>query len=277
MSGRTGRVVAEQLLGDELPVRALVRNPVRGREWADRGAEVVPVDLRSAAALAEALSGADAAWLLVPPDVGGAGFVDGRVSVAESLAEAVRASGIPRVVVLSSIGAQHASGTGPIVGAHRMEALFRDVPGVTFLRAAWFVENWLPALDIARTEGLLPVFQAADRPHPMVCAQDIGRAGAELMLSDDAPRVVELAGADDPTPHEVAAALGELLDRPVNVRRLWPEAAIDAFAMAGASADVARLYAEMYRAMDDGRVAWERPDDVWRGARTMREALAELM
>lgn len=277
VTGRTGRVVAEQLLGVDLPVRVLLREASRGREWLERGAEVVQVDFRDTVGLTDALRGAEAAWLLGPPDVGGASFLEGRQSLAASVAQAVRDSGLPRAVVLSSIGAHRSAGTGPILGSHRMEEAFSGQPGVTFLRAAWFIENWLPALELVRAEGVLPVFQAPDRPHPMVSAQDIGRVGAEALLDDEAPPLIELAGADDPTPVEVAAVFAELLGRPVAVRPTSSAAAVEAFAMMGVSAEVARLYAEMYRGMDDGTVAWERPDEVRRGYRTMREALEELL
>jgi uncharacterized protein YbjT (DUF2867 family) len=139
----------------------------RGREWLERGAEVVQVDFRDTTGLTAALAGAEAAWLLVPPDVGGAGFLPDRVSLSASLAQAVRESGLPRTVVLSSIGAHRSAGTGPILGSHGMEQALAGHPGVTFLRVAWFVENWLPALEIVRTEGVLPVCQDPCRPHPM--------------------------------------------------------------------------------------------------------------
>ena len=58
-------------------------------------------------------------------------------AAARGASEAVATSRVPHVVLLSSIGAQHEAGTGPIAGLHLTEALLRAVPTValTSLRA----------------------------------------------------------------------------------------------------------------------------------------------
>src|SRR5580704_14590954 len=67
VSGHTGRVVAETLLGQNKPVRVIVRDAAKGEDWKKRGAEVGLADLDDADALTQALRGASGAYLLLPP------------------------------------------------------------------------------------------------------------------------------------------------------------------------------------------------------------------
>lgn len=70
VSGRTGRVAAEKLLGQGHEVRVIVRDAKKGEEWAGRGAAVAVADVGDSEALASALDGVDAAYLLIPPHMG---------------------------------------------------------------------------------------------------------------------------------------------------------------------------------------------------------------
>ena len=70
VTGNTGKVVAETLLAQKKPVRALVRDEAKGAEWKKRGAEVVVTELDDAAALSRALAGATGAYLLLPAQYG---------------------------------------------------------------------------------------------------------------------------------------------------------------------------------------------------------------
>lgn len=52
-----------------------------------------------------------------------------------------------------------------------------------FLRAAYFMENWLALVGHAMRSGTLPTFLApAQRPLAMVATADVGRAAAALLL-----------------------------------------------------------------------------------------------
>ena len=68
---------------------------------------------------------------------------------------------------------------------------------MTFLRAAWFMEN--AALDIAgaKTDGAISGFlQPLDKTFPMIATDDVGQVAAELLLEEwQGHRVVELEGA----------------------------------------------------------------------------------
>src|SRR6188472_4585116 len=60
-------ISAESLLEAGRPIRVVVRDREKGEEWRARGAEVAVAPLEDAGALSRALSGAEGAYLLVPP------------------------------------------------------------------------------------------------------------------------------------------------------------------------------------------------------------------
>lgn len=279
VTGHTGAATAEALLARGEKVRAVVRDAGKGEPWRRRGCEVAVADLGDPAALARALDGAEGAFLLSPPNLVAADFVADRKALLDRMVEAVRRSRVPRVVFLSSIGAQHPAGTGPIVTAYNAErALPGAAPSVTFVRAAYFLENWASVLPVAKGQGVLPFFGRIDVPFAQVAARDIGEAAARALVERaGGVRVVELAGREDRSVEDVAAALGALLGRPVKAVGAPVAAARAGLEQAGLPAEAARLFAEMYAAIASGLVAWEHPERLTRGATPLREALETIV
>ncbi len=109
-----------------------------------------------------------------------------------------------------------------------MEEALRTLPfPVTFLRPAWFLENLRWDIAQAREQGVLSSYlQPLERAVPMVATADVGSAAAELLVQEgEAPRIVELEGPERLTQHAIAAALSQVLGRPVHAevvpRETW--------------------------------------------------------
>ncbi len=258
VSGHTGKVVAETLLAQKKPVRVIVRDAAKGEEWKRRGAEVAVADLEDAEALTRALRGADGAYLLLPPMMGSTDVRRDSARKTAAFAKAIDAAGVGHLVFLSSIGSQHAAGTGPILTTHDAEvALGKTRAAVTFLRAPYFMENLggsLYALD----KGEFPVFLRADRAIPMIASQDIGAAAARLLLEGgQGHSVVELHGPRDYSPNDAAAALSKITGKTVTAKQGPEEAMIPALTGAGLSPHWAGLFQEMTHGMNTGHIAFE--------------------
>lgn len=258
-TGRTGRVAAETLRSWGLPVRAVVRSPEKAADLAARGAEVVAADLDDDASLAKALDGVDGLYFLTTPTWTAAHPVDEAAERGRRVVQAAKAAGVKHVVLLSSVGAQHPSGTGPIAALHHTEEALKasGLPS-TFLRAAYFAQNWEQVAIPATSDGVLPTFLAADTPVPTIDVRDIGRTAAELLA--DGPkgvRIVELAGPEDVTPAQVASTFADVAGRPVQVAAYPAEAAPGALTQQGLPAPIAAMYGEMYQGIAQGLVAFE--------------------
>ena len=277
VSGHTGSVAANTLLAAGKPVRVIVRDAAKGEPWKAKGAEVAVASLDDRAALANALRGATGAYLLIPPN----GWTEtdipaGRKRYADAIVGAVADARPGHVVLLSSIGAQHASGTGPIQYIHPIEEGLRasGVPS-TFLRAAFFMENWGAVLKGAIEGGTL--YYALSARIPQVATGDIGKTAARLLAEGpQGTRVVNLAGPADLTLGDVAATLSKITGKSINAVSVPPSAMVASLAGLGASGELAEMYGEMATAMNDGRIVWE-AGDVVRGSITIEQRLRELL
>jgi len=279
VSGHTGAVVADTLLSKGQKVRVIVRNAEKGVAWQKKGAEVAVADLGDVAALTKALTGATGAFLLSPPNFAAADFLADRTALIADMAKAVTASGLKNLVFLSSVAAQHPAGTGPIVTAHRAEQAFGKLaPSVTFIRAAYFIENYGSVIPVAKAQGVLPNFGPVDVKFPQVCTKDIGEAVVQALLKPaDGTRVVELAGKEDWSVQDIAAALSSLLGKPVHAVAAPVEGAKAGLMQNGVPESMATLYAEMYAGMGKGLIMFEKPGSVSRGATALIDALRPLV
>lgn len=262
VTGNTGSIVARELLAQGEQVRVIVREERKGAAWRERGAQVAVADLGDAAALTRALTGAKGAYLLVPPNVGATDVLADRARVADALAKAVRDAGVPHVVMLSSVAAHRPRGTGPIVTVHDAEAKLRAATrgALTFLRAAYFMDNWGASVQAVTQQGVLPTFLPPGLPFAQVSTEDIGRTAARLLREPPAAgrvRVVELEGPEAASAEDVARAFAAATGKPVNVVALPATTAAQTLQGLGLGASMAGLYQEMFEGLASGVLAFE--------------------
>jgi uncharacterized protein YbjT (DUF2867 family) len=257
VTGHTGAAAADALLRAGRAVRVIVRDPVQGRPWAERGAGISVADLTDLAAMTVALRGVQGSYVICPQHYGRDDLVEHAGLIAATTAHAAAAADVPRLVALSSVGADRDSGTGWI-GMNRMfeQRLGESGVATTFLRAAYFMENWTPLVAHAVRTGTLPTFLAPPhRPLPMVATADVGRAAAALLQEEWAGnRAVTLAGPQDYAPDDVAAILAATLGNPVDIA-VVPEAAWpDALAGAGFSRAALAGFTAMTRSLNSTHI-----------------------
>jgi uncharacterized protein YbjT (DUF2867 family) len=274
-TGNTGSAVVETLLSRKQPVRIVVRSADKGAAWKAKGAEIAVVSLDDVSALTKAFEGAKGVYLLVPPNYGAAAWLADQRARMDRAAEAVKKSGISHVVFLSSVGGHIPEGTGPIKAARYGEQILgKSVSNLTVLRPSYFMDNWAPVLDVAKGQGLLPTFIAPQAMVPMISTRDIGRVGAEqLMAGGKGKQIVELAGPEEYSPEQVAAALSQILGREVSAQHAPLSAVVPTFKSFGFSDEAAKLFEEMYTSFSIGAIGYERPSSVIRGRVTLAEAL----
>jgi len=278
-SGNTGAVAAEMLLAQGHAVRVVVRDASKAKRFADRGAEVAIADVIDAAALDRAFAGASGAYVLVPPNMATADFRGYQRAAADAIASAARSSGVPHVVLLSSVGAQHPAGTGPIAGLHVAEARLRDVAGTrtTSLRAAYFMENLGGSLSMLE-QGLLPSFTPAALAFDMVATKDIGKLAAQLLVEDSgASQIIELCGPTKVSSNDVAAALSKITGKSIAVAEAPLEAMVPTLTGFGMPAELAELYREMTAGVVTGHVDFEGGHRRVRGTTTVADVLSTLL
>ena len=227
VSGKVGAAVARSLLSADQPVRAVVRDRSKGTAWAQLGCEIAIADLSDTEALAAAFKNADGVFALVPPVFDPAPGYPETTGFINSLHAALARAKPAKVVALSSVGAD-APQPNLLNVLGRMEEVIGTLPmPLTFLRAAWFMENAAWDIASARTGLIQSYLQPLDRAFPMVSTDDVGQAAAALLQERwDNKRVVELEGPRRVSPNALAAAFARVLGTMVRaevVPRDWWE------------------------------------------------------
>ncbi len=259
VSGNTGSVVADTLLASGAKVRVIVRDEARGASWKARGAEVAVADLSDADAVAKALTGAKGAYLLIPPNMASPTPKAELAKVREALVAAVKKSAIPHVVFLSSIGAQHPAGTGPIASLHDAEKAFGQLAGTkfTFVRAAYFQENHGGSLG-GLAHGVFPTFNDPGFAFDMVATKDIGLVAAKALREGATGNsIIELTGPRRYSANDIAASLTEITGKPVAVAPAPLATMATTLVGYGFQPELAGMYQEMTGALESGHVAHE--------------------
>jgi nucleoside-diphosphate-sugar epimerase len=127
ITGKVGGATARHLLARGKRVRALVRSREKAADWMDQGVELVDGDWNDTAAIERAVDGVDGAFVMLPavwapsPD-----FKEAKGVIANYV-EVLTKAAPPRVVALSSMGANRTSGLGidhrPVAAGARLSRL----------------------------------------------------------------------------------------------------------------------------------------------------------
>ena len=253
ITGKVGGATAEHLLAHGRAVRALVRNREKASVWANRGVELVDGNWNEPAAIERALKGVEGAFVMLPtvwspsPD-----FKEAKSTIANYVGALTKAA-TPRVVALSSMGANRTSGLGMITALSLLERGLRDLASpVAFVRAGGFFENFLYGLQAAKG-GTLPVYyNPTNRKSTMVATGDIGATVAALLTGPAWPghRVIELGSMV--SADQVAEQLGEVMTLDVKAVAVPRAAWTKAFEQCGIPKGHTGPAEEMFEAINAG-------------------------
>jgi uncharacterized protein YbjT (DUF2867 family) len=258
-SGNTGHVVANNLLTRGQKVRVVGRNAAHLQPLTSKGAEAFIADVADAKALAKAFQQAEAAYVMIPPNTASTDPLGYANRVSDAIASAVQNAGTRNVVVLSSIGAEQSSGTGPVVGLHNLEQKLNQInsANVLYLRAGYFMENTLPQVNAIRQMGSVATPLRPDLKLSMIATRDIGNVAADNLLHPvvRGKQTRELLGQRDLTYSEVTTFIGKAIGKP---DLKYVQAPDDQFrsvlVQMGMSEQFARLLLEMTGALNAGKM-----------------------
>lgn len=276
VTGHVGGVAARELLAAKQPVKVIVRDAAKGKDWAAKGAEVAVGRLDDRDFLASTLKGAKGLFTLLPPNYAAPDFYADQRRTADAIAGAVKASGVPHVVLLSSLGADVADGNGPIKGLHYFENALRATgTKLTAIRASYFSENLGQQLAPAK-QGVFPNFgDSPDFPLPMVATKDIGKlVAAELQKPQAKSDNLDLIGPMY-SMRQAAEKLGKALGKQLNIVNIPQAGWIPALLQAGISQQFAEIVAEMYGFFATGITP--KGDRTVQGTTQLDEVVAELV
>ncbi len=262
-TGHVGGALAEHLLKQGHAVTAVVRSAEKGAHLKSLGATLAVGEIQDVAFLTKAYSGQDAAFILNPPKADAPDFLAYADALVAAHSAAVKQSGLKRAVVLSSFGAEHAAGTGPIVSVYRLEQALNKIDALhaVYLRPAYFMENLLGNIGMAQHMNINGAPAPADAPFAAIATQDIAVVAAKYLgeLNFTGKQVRLLLGPKDVTWQEITTELGKAIGKPeLPYVQFTPEQARQGMLQAGLGASITDLYLEMYDGMQKGLLKAER-------------------
>jgi uncharacterized protein YbjT (DUF2867 family) len=277
-TGHVGGVAARELLAHKQKVKVIVRDPAKGREWSSLGAELASGKIDDAAFLTGALKGASGFFTLLPADFSATDVFASQKRLADTIAASVKQSGVPLVVLLSSLGADLATGTGPIKGLHYVENALRATgTKLVSIRAAYFQENLAQSVGPAKQMGMFFNFMPSrDAAMPTVATKDIGALVAKTLVSPPAKSEnVDLIGPSY-TVGQLVEKLGAAVGKQLQIVDIPPQGHVEALTKAGLPKPFAEEFAEMYSAFGTGKVT-PKGDRVVHGTTKVDEVIAALV
>jgi uncharacterized protein YbjT (DUF2867 family) len=256
----------------------IVRREQAGVPWAQQGASIAVGSLDDEAFLTTVFRRADAAFVLLPENVDPANFHGARREMANAIAGAADASGIPHVVMLSAVAAVLPDGNGPAKDLHYLENRLTSMKGRhTILRSAYFQDNIGGVLGPATQAGIYPNFlPSAEVALPMISTVDVGKFAADALLSPTGSSETVLLAGPSYSPRDLATRLGSALGRAVQVVRIPPEQHVGALVGAGLPQQVAEAVAEMMTAFGKGLIV-PTGDRMLMGTTSIDETITRLL
>jgi uncharacterized protein YbjT (DUF2867 family) len=258
-TGNTGSVIAKRLLAEGKKVRVIGRSPERLSSLVSLGAEPFAADITNKEPITRAFNGAEAAYVMIPPDLAITDFAAFQDKVIEAIASALEKGGPAHVVALSSVGGDKPDKTGPIAGLHRMEERLKRISGLNalYLRPGWFMENTLSQAGVIQQMGATAGPLKPELKLPMIATRDIGAFAADelLRLEFRGHQTQELLGQRDINMMEVTTAIGKAIGKPeLEYRQTTYDQFREVIVQTGASQGIADMFVEMIEALNSGHV-----------------------
>lgn len=255
-TGNTGSIVASKLLNQGKKVRVVGRNAEHLAQF--KKADPFVGDITDKKAMDKGCEGAQAAYLMIPPNMTVPDYKTYQQQAIESLGAAVEKNGVKFAVVLSSVGADKPDKSGPILGLRNLEERLNRISGlnVLYLRPAYFMENTLGQADAIKQMGYAAGPLRPELKFPIIATRDIGEFAGDALLRLDfaGHQVQELHGQRDLSYGEITTIIGKAISKPnLNYATLTGEQFRDALIKhMGMSESSANLMTEMAESMDVG-------------------------
>jgi uncharacterized protein YbjT (DUF2867 family) len=257
-TGNTGSRIAAKLLSEGQSVRAIGRSEERLKALKDKGAQIAVGDQTDTAFLTKAFSGAQAVYLLLPPKSDAQDFRGHQKKLTDAAVNALTDAKVKKVALLSSLGAELTSGTGPILGLHEAEDRIKNIAHIdaVFIRAAYFMENTMMMLSMIKNQSIMGGPATPDKKFSLVATRDIAAFAGELLGASKFTGCAahDLYG-DQLSFNEIAAVISKKINVPGLKYIQFPvDQAVAAMTGMGLSKSMADAMAELSVSMGQGKL-----------------------
>jgi uncharacterized protein YbjT (DUF2867 family) len=214
--GNVAKPLIEKLIAAGHQVTVITTKDDRKAEITSLGATAAIGSIIDAAFLAKAFDGADAVYTMMPPSMGTANMIGNIAAAGQAYADAIKAAGVKRVVMLSSVGADAPAGTGPVQGVYHVEQALSGLAGVhvTVLRSGFFYVNFFRDIPLIRNMGIFGNNYSGDDRLALTHPDDLASAIAAELQAKGNGFEIKYVVSDIATGNELAALFGKATGKP---------------------------------------------------------------
>jgi uncharacterized protein YbjT (DUF2867 family) len=265
-TGKVGSKTVNNLLGKRHTLRLIARHADKLQEFANKeGIEIHAGDSFDSDFLAQVMNGSDAALLMMPTSLDAQNAGDYQDKMGNAQIEAIKKSGIKKVLFLSSVGGHTEEHTGMVAGLARQELRLKQLEDVDvlILRPSYFMENVFNNIPIIKNMGINGSTILGDKHFPIIATTDIAKVAAEKLndLSWKGKAILPLLGPKDYSMSELTQVLGAAINKPDLQYVQFPdEQAKQSMMQWGISASVAQAIVGMTEGINLGYFNTEKRD-----------------
>lgn len=255
--GNVAKPLAAQLIAEGHNITIISSNDSKKTEIESLGAKAAIGSITDLEFLIETFKGNDAAFLMTPPNMGFENIVENTINAGKNYAEAIKQTGIKKVVMLSSIGAESPVENGPIKGLHFIEKFYNKLENtsVTFLRAGYFYINFFNDIPLIKNAGIIGGNYPINTQVPLVHPKDIAKAAAKELVNNSEGKKVKYIVSDVRTASDFAKVFGSAIGKPeLPWIEFKDEESLNGMLQAGLPQEIAELYTEIGRGIRTGVV-----------------------
>jgi len=253
-SGKIGKTISEILFNEGQQIKLISRTIEGIEEFIDKGIQYKTGNPANEDFLTDAFSGAEAVFVMTPPDYSAQSLRAHFNKLGQSIAEAIQQSGVKHVVNLSCMGANISKKVGPIKGLYDQELRLNTLMGINIvhLRPTYFMENILDNMD---DNGIVSSSVKGDIKIPMIASADVAKIASKLLIKKNfsGKSVVEIYGRENISLDACVKILGTKTNKHDLKYEHRPYGKVfEDLQSQGMSEDSAHCLIELSRAINDG-------------------------
>ena len=245
--GNISKPLAKQLIANGHDVTIISSDANKVNDIEALGAKAAIGSIADVDFLAQAFTGADAVYTMIPPNFAATNYRKYVGDSGKTYAEAIKKARVKRIVNLSSIGADIDGGTGQISGVHDAETELNKLEdaAIKHIRAGFFYTNFYNNVPML-SQGFLGSNYSAQTRLVMTDPQDIAHIAVEELQNSFTGKSVRYAVSDDRTYEDIVKILGEAISKPeLKWIEFTDEQAYEGMLQGGLSPEMARNFTEM--------------------------------
>lgn len=269
--GNISKPLAENLIKAGHRVTIVTTNQARASAIEALGAVAAVGSVEDGVFLDKTFSGADAIYLMIPPNwMPEGGWFSYQKKVADNFIASIKKSKVKSIVLLSSIGAHLRKGTGPVDGLGYAEEKLMELKevNVKVLRPSYFFYNLFGMIPLVKNMNIMGSnFGSTAEKLVLTHTNDIAEVATNALLNLSFKGYsIDYIASDERHPREIAEVLGKAVGKQnLPWVEFKDEDALQGMLQNGLAPTIAEGYVTMGASIRSGKVQ----EDYWKNRPTL--------